>query len=117
MKRFKVLGAAVLGASLLLAGCLATTGLFYSRVSSDSRVVQYRPDQTRPDQTTGAIVSMSLDLGSVRLRDFRPSADCFARGYYSGRRTCPREALTPRRAGFAQRFGYGGIGDYTGVHI
>lgn len=48
MKRFKVLGAAVLGASLLLAGCLATTGLFYSRVSSDSRVVQYRPDQTRP---------------------------------------------------------------------
>jgi hypothetical protein len=112
MKRFKVLGAAVLGASLLLAGCLATTGLFYSRVSSDSRVVQYRPDQT-----TGAIVSMSLDLGSVRLRDFRPSADCFARGYYSGRRTCPREALTPRRAGFAQRFGYGGIGDYTGVHI
>ena len=112
MKRFKVVGAAVLGASLLLAGCLATTGLFYSRVSSDSRVVQYRPDQT-----TGAIVSMSLDLGSVRLRDFRPSADCFARGYYSGRRTCPREALTPRRAGFAQRFGYGGIGDYTGVHI
>ena len=112
MERFNVLGAAVLGASLLLAGCLATTGLFYSRVSSDSRVVQYRPDQT-----TGAIVSMSLDLGSVRLRDFRPSADCFARGYYSGRRTCPREALTPRRAGFAQRFGYGGIGDYTGVHI
>jgi len=51
MKRFKVVGAAVLGASLLLAGCLATTGLFYSRVSSDSRVVQYRPDQTRPDQT------------------------------------------------------------------
>ena len=44
MKRFKVVGAAVLGASLLLAGCLATTGLFYSRVSSDSRVVQYRPD-------------------------------------------------------------------------
>jgi len=51
MKRFKVLGAAVLGASLLLAGCLATTGLFYSRVSSDSREEWCNTDQTRPDQT------------------------------------------------------------------
>ena len=51
MKRFKVLGAAVLGASLLLAGCLATTGLFYSRVSwiqEWCNTDQTRPDQTRP---------------------------------------------------------------------